>query len=341
METASASFDLDVFDRWAEKSEPWPIFDGDEVRVWIGSDLLVEGYVDRVSIAIDATSRGMRVSGRDRTADLVDCSAMNRPGTFKNKKLEELAQILAQPFGVKVAADVDTGDRIASFTLLPGEKVHEAISRAAIAKNLLVTSGLSGTLSLTRSGSIKSHDSVVEGVNLLAGDTDISSTERFSDYVVEGQASGQGRNNLRATFRDAGVNRYRPLMLCAEQKPTQAFLKSRVEWEARSRAAKSRTARITLAGWRQSSGELWQINRLIPVKSASLGLDEELLIGEVTFELSDSGMLTSLALVRPDAFTSAAELQAGKDLARLRRKGARKRKASASSFVPEFNYDER
>ncbi len=334
LETASASFDVDLFDRWQQVSEPWPIFDQDEVKVWIGPDLLVSGYVDSVSLSIDGESHGMRVSGRDRTADLIDCSATNRPGTFKNKKLEDLAQILASPFGIKVTTDQDTGDPIASFALLSGEKVHEAIARAAIAKNLIVTSGEGGSLLITRSGSRRSIDAITEGKNLLAGSVDVSSTDRFSNYIVEGQSSGQGKatNAMRGTYRDAGVNRYRPLMIHAEQKATASYLSGRAEWEARSRAAKAKVARVTVVGWRQSNGQIWTINRVVPISSSLLNIDEEMLIAEVSFELSDSGMLTNMRLVRPDAYSSEVELKAEKKNERQRRKGAKK--ASSGGVDP-------
>ena len=319
METAAASFDVQAFDKWDANEDPWPIFDYDEVRVYIGPDLLIDGYVDNVDLSIDGSTHGMRVAGRDRTADLVDCSVIIRPGTFINKKLEDLASLMAQPFGVSVITDQDTGPVIAKFTVFPGEKVHEAISRAAIAKNLIVTSAFSGRLAITRSGEKRATDAIVEGKNLLSGSSKLSSAERFSDYLVEGQANGQGeaKNGMKGTYHDAGVPRYRPLMIHAEQKATAEYLNGRAQWEARARAAKARSSEVVLRGWRQSDGNLWQTNRLVNVSAPSLGLDDDLLIGVVTFELSSSsGQTVSMKLVRPDAYTSEDELKATKDIIR-------------------------
>jgi prophage tail gpP-like protein len=346
METAAASFEVEAFDRWEPGEEPWPIFDFDEVKVFIGPDLLIDGHVDEVNLGIDAGAHTMRVSGRDRTADLVDCSAMNRPGTFTNIKLEVLAQRLTQPFGVKVVCDQDTGAPIAKFALLPGEKVHEAIARGAIAKNLIVTSGLSGVLAITRSGTRRAKDAIVEGKNLKSGESKASSIERFSDYTVEGQDSGQGKakNGMKATYHDAGVPRYRPWMGHCEQKATAEYVKARAEWEARARAAKARGANVVVQGWRQSNGILWQTNRLVAAHSPSLGLDEDLLIGEVTFELSSSsGMTVMLKLVRPDAYSSEEELKAAKDiikenrLERRRHRKGRARGVSAAEIAAELD----
>ncbi|KAL6953374.1 hypothetical protein U1Q18_052068 [Sarracenia purpurea var. burkii] len=254
-------------------SQPWPIFEWDEVKVYIGADLLISGYVEEVEFSLDDGSHVMRVAGSDRTVDLVDCSAMLRPGVIKGKKLEEAASILAKPFGIEVVTDQDTGPAIASFALQPGEKVFEAISRAAIAKHLLVTSRPDGSLLITRSGSRRATDAIVEGKNLKSGSSRSSSRDRFSDYIVEGQSSGQGqaKNGQRGTYRDPGFPRYRPLMLQAEQKATAEYVKARAQFEARARAAKSQGAVVVVVGWRQSDGTLWDRNRSSQCNPPPLG----------------------------------------------------------------------
>jgi|GEM_PF-200063 len=332
LESASASFYLVVTDKWAPGGESWPIFEGDRVRVYVGPDLLVDGYVDEVGYALDGSTHAMSVAGRDRTADLIDCSAMNRPGTFSGKRVEEIARALAEPFGVEVVTDVDTGPPIAKFTLQPGERVHEAIARAAIAKNLIVTASSGGRLSITRSGTRRATDAIVEGRNLKAGDATATGADRFSEYVVEGQASGKGKPSMRATYRDPAVKRYRPLMLHSEQKATAEYLSHRAEFEARIRAARARSASVVVTGWRQSSGELWRVNRIVAVEAPSLGLTEELLVGEVALALApNSGQTTTMRLVRPDAYVSATELDAENDAMRAERKAKRKAKSRGVS----------
>jgi prophage tail gpP-like protein len=340
LETASAAFDLGVTDKWQPGEEPWPIFDLDRVRVFVGADVLVDGYVDSVSYSLDGSSHGMTVSGRDRTADLIDCSAVARPGTFVNKRIEESARILAEPFGVEVVADVDTGAPIPKFTLMPGERVHEAIARAAIAKNLIVTVASGGRLALTRSGSRRAVDAIVEGRNLLRGDTSATSAERYSEYIVEGQAAGQGKAAMRATYRDPAVTRYRPLMLSAEQKASAEYLRSRAEYEARIRAARARGGTVVVSGWRQSDGRLWEPNRIVAARAPSLGLTEDLLIADVALDLSPgSGRTTTLRLVRPDAYVSELELDAERDALRQQRKG-KKGKRGKKGQVSKAEMDE-
>ena len=131
-------------------------------------------------------------------------------------------------------------------------------------------------------------------------------------------------------------------MIHAEQKATTEYVTLRAQWEARSRAAKAKSANVTVVGWRQSDGNLWQTNRLVSVTSPSLGLYEDFLIGEVTYELTSSGMVAMLKLVRPDAYTSADELHAAKDIIKTNRvagKGgrAKSRGVSQAEIQQELN----
>lgn len=313
LEAAAAGFAITLLDRWQQASEPWPIFDGDEVAIYIGSDLVLSGYVDAIGADLDAGGHSLSISGRDRTCDLIDCSIDLRPGVIKGKKLEEIGRQIVEPFGIEVRAEVDTGAPIAVFAVLPGETPIEALTRAAAAKNLVVTSDAGGSLVFTRSGERRAVDRIVEGQNLLAGSSSQRSTDRFSHYIVEGQGDGQGQNALREVYRDRGVSRYRPRIIHADGKATRGHLASRAQWEARVAAAASSQASITLQGWRQSDGTLWSANRIVSVEAPSLQVSGDLLIIEVTFEVGSSGTLTGLRLTRSDAYSSAEQLEANKD----------------------------
>ncbi|MCH5770564.1 phage tail protein, partial [Salmonella enterica] len=91
---------------------------------------------------IDLTDKSCRlnVSGRDKTGDLVDSSAIHGSGQWKRARLEQIVRDICKPFGIEVLVQTDTGDAIDSFSLDDGEKAFDAIDRAARAKAILVTS---------------------------------------------------------------------------------------------------------------------------------------------------------------------------------------------------------
>ena len=115
-----------------------------------GPDVLITGYIDTIDIDLTDTYCRLNVSGRDKTGDLVDSSAIHGSGQWKRARLEQIVRDICKPFGIEVLVQTDTGDAIDSFSLDDGEKAFDAIDRAARAKAILVTSSPTGRLVLTR-----------------------------------------------------------------------------------------------------------------------------------------------------------------------------------------------
>lgn len=281
---------------------------GEACEVLMGDERVITGYVDTVDINIDAASHEVTVSGRDKTADLVDCSAVRRSGQWRGLKIEAIAAELAAPFGVRVRADVDTGTALQSFALQEGETVFEAIERAARIRALLLVSDADGALVITRAGTTRVRTPLVLGENALSMRGTQDMRDRFSSYSIKGQApgsdffSGAQVSQMQAKATDPEVKRYRPLVLMNDAPDLGATLRQRAQWEANVRAARSTEIEVTVQGWRHADG-LWQPNALVPVYAEPLLLDDDLLITAVEYQLDERGTTTRLALTRADAFT--------------------------------------
>lgn len=155
IDAISGKFDLNVTDRWEVDSQPWQIFPGDECVIKIGGETLITGYVDEASPEYDSESHGIRISGRDKTCDLVDCSAVVKSYELRGLRLEDIAASLAQPFGINVRAEADTGARFETFAIQPGETCWEAIERAARQRFMLVTTNGAGDLVIAGIGNTR------------------------------------------------------------------------------------------------------------------------------------------------------------------------------------------
>lgn len=309
LEAAAGSFSLTLTERWEENGNftegapCWPIYDGDEAVVKIGSDIVITGYVDDVSISLSATEHSITVSGRDLTEDIVDCSAMNRPGQWLNRTLEQIASDLCGPFGITVSSDVNTGGPIEEFIIQPGETVYQSLERIAKGKQLLITSTADGKLVFTQSSNNVLPVTLLEGENILTCEAGFSSKDRFSSYTVEGQPDSVcGYVACKASATDAAVPRYRPLLVIAEEKANQAYCQSRAVWESLVRAAKAVSVSLSVQGWRTPDGKLWAVNNLINVSAPSIRIDDTLLITDVEFKKDSSGTTTALVLKRQDAY---------------------------------------
>lgn len=319
MKAISGSFELAVVDKWAEDQTAWQIKPGDSCTLMIGEDTLVTGYVDAVSSSIDATTKRVAVSGRDKTGDLVDCSADHKTGSISNVTLLELAKKLAAPFGVGVKALVTSSEKWPAWKIQQGESIFESIERAARLRGVLLMNDGAGNLVITRAATARASSELVQGDNILSAEAEFSMKERFSRYTVKAQGMGLDETNPETDFSmtgsasDAGVSRHRPMVIVAEGAATIASCRTRAQWEATVRLGKSTRVSVTVVGWRQVNGDLWAVNTVVKVNAPGLGLNTELLITEVTFQKSDSGTLTQLTLEPAAAYTPDPTIAAKKD----------------------------
>lgn len=304
----SSVFSLDITDNWTGKG-PLVIKAGDACQLKIGDEAVVTGYVDEYENTIDSGSHTIHVSGRDKTADIVDCTAIVGQGEVLNQDLLAIAKAVAGPFGVEVKSEVDAGSAFSNFSIQPGETGFAVLDRAGRLRGRIFTADGKGALVLTQVGVKRARGALVEGKNAKAWSLRLDTKERFSKYVVKAQHGGTDADNgataahVMAEASDATMGRYRPLVIIAEDQASIADALIRAQWEAKTRAANAATVQVTVQGYEQlDGGPLWTINELVPVELPSIGIKQDLLISEVTMKLDDGGRTTQLTLVRPDAF---------------------------------------
>ena len=307
VEQLAGEFSVSVSERWPGQDSVRAITPGDKFELKLGGQRVMTGWVDTVELGLDQRSHTVEVTGRDVTADLVDCSAVSKTGQWQGQKIEAIARDLARPFGLQVRADVNTGVALTSFALQEGETVFEAIERAARIRALLLITDGDGTLVITRAGVKRVSTTLRTGVNILDCRARLDLRDRFAEYTAKGQAPGSDYFNaaavsqIRAVARDLDVKRYRPLVLTNDAPDLAATLRQRVQWEANVRAARSTEVEVTVQGWRHASG-LWETNTIVPLVAPPLRIDADLLISSVQYVLDDRGTVTVLHLTRADAY---------------------------------------
>ena len=291
----------------------------DRCQLRIGGEIVIDGWVDAVSPSIDAGSHSIRVEGRDRSADLADCSAIHKPGSWSNARIEQIATEIASPFGVGVMAKAATGAPIRKFALQQGETVAAAIERLLRFRGLLAVPTATGDIEIITPDAGAPVATLALGINIKAASGRQDHRERYSDYIVKGQAAGDDERNgrtvaqVRGDAKDSGVRRYRPLLIMAEEQSDGGTALTRARFEAGVRAGRSRGAEIVVAGWRTApGGALWAPNRRVRVQCAPIGMaDEMLLIAAVTFSKSEGdGTTATLSLSPPEAFAQLPQKEA-------------------------------
>ncbi len=308
MEEASSSFDISVTEIWPEQKTEREIHSGDECTIKLANETIITGYIDSASPSYDANNHSMSVRGRDKTADLIDCAAIHKTGEWRKVKLDQIAKDLCAPFGIKVVVDTDIGAPFKAWAIEPGETVHENLERAARHRGVMLMTDGTGVLMITRASKKSLGITLQEGENILTGSAEDNAEQRFSQYIVKGQAQGDDDTNgkavttQKANATDKGVKRYRPMIIVSEDQGDIASFKKRADFEANVRSGRARTASITVQGFTHAKG-LWRPNRLVTVRSPWLKLNREMLISEVDFTQDESGTRTDLKLALPEAYS--------------------------------------
>jgi len=308
IEAISGGFSLGLTEKWQEKQKRMPISCGMECKLLIGDDELICGYVDMVNHSFDANSHAISVSGRDKSADLVDCCALHASGQFLNANALEIANYLAEPFGVNVLSEVALGEVFKSFKLETGEKALDALMRALKQRELLAIPYMGGHLRLAKLGEKSMNETLIQGKNVISASLNIDVKARYSDYICHGQQQGNDEVygkacSCKASIKDEEIARYRPMIVRSSQQGDARFMKKRAEWECKVNRAKSINLNVKVQGFRTSNGELWDIGKKIEVKLPYFGLEKELLLVSTTFSKSKLGTFTELSLKDLDVYS--------------------------------------
>lgn len=350
IEQVAGGFALDLTRRWPGADLPVGIVAGLACQVRIGGEPLITGYIDTVETDLAAERASLRVEGRDKTGDLVDCSALHKTGAWRGATLHQIASDIAAPFGIRVNLDADVKEPFKRFALDDGERAFDAIERAARLRGVLVTSNETGDLVLTRASTAHSGVTLKEGLNLKAISATHSWRERHSVVQVKAQVPGDDDENgtqaahLKASAPDAGINRYRPLVVMAEHGTSSAGLADRARWETQIRLGRGQRGRATVVGWRTDGngfeGALWRPNTLVTIDSPTLNLYGDMLIVGCDWGLSNEGTFTDLTFARPEAFELLPGVGASRLASRLnhRTQGEKRRRKDAGYESP-WNLD--
>ena len=302
-------FDIAVTERWGNQDLPWRILPFAPLTLSIGTDLVLTGYVDSYAPAFGPDQHAVHITGRSRTADLADCTPDIAGGQFSGYGYAAICRSVAGLFGIDVVVEAPGADSApADATIERAQTAFAFLERLGRMAGVLLTDDPQGRLVLTTTGSTQAPGRLVQGDNILHATATLTGHNRFSLYTVKGQHGLAGgaaavQTQQEATATDPTVPRFRPRVQLGETQMTQAQLQTRVNWMRSYAAGQATKAQITVRGWRQPDGSLWQPNQIVPVSSAFLGVDQDLLAVSVEYGLSAAeGTTTTLTLGPPEGY---------------------------------------
>lgn len=309
LERQARDFTLAVTWRWPGQSISVPIRQGAQCQVRIGTDLVLTGWVFATPINYDDKQITLSISGRSLTADLVDCAAVNQPGQWSHQDVLSIVKALAAPYKLTVRSEIAETARLSDHTIEPGETAFESIDRLLTLFRVFSTDDAQGMVVLAQPGSEgRAFDALELGKNILTASAPLDFSGVFSEYRVLGQKSGTDTEfgeqaaEVSATLSDDRTTRKRVLIIQESGQMTQVLAQARANWERGTRMGKALTTTYKVQGWRQSNGALWRHNLLVRVIDPLIGFERDMLIAEVAYSLSESGMVTTLVVGPPDSY---------------------------------------
>jgi len=280
---------------------------------------IINGNIDGVKLKETSNSSSMTVQGRDITADLVDCAAIQPSSTWDKAKFSSIVKAICLPFGIIVdSSQLTTDELIDKFTLQNGETAYQAIERLCRSQAVLPLADLEGNLLLTYAAdfTVTADEDLEVGKNIKEIEYEANWKERFSEYTIRGQRSGAGKawdgriTQMVEQATDLGIDRYRPFVFMSENKATDANLRARVAWEAQVRAGRGTFYNVVVQGWYQTNlitgaKRPWTFNERVNVRAPKWGKDEQQLITAVSFTIDEEGgRKTRLVLKNPDVYAA-------------------------------------
>ncbi|MBI4695499.1 MAG: hypothetical protein HY749_15895 [Gammaproteobacteria bacterium] len=298
-------FQIEAAERYA--SDVLIVNPGDPCQVLLGDDLVITGYVDRVAPGISGRDHRIRIVGRGKCADLVDCSAEWPGMQINGQTAAGIAQRLAAAYGIKVSGAAGLG--IPQMILRYGESAWDVIEEVCRYSALLAIEDARGNLMLTNTGSGRAASGFVQGKNVEQAETCFSMDRRFSEYwgvlMSTDLFTDAGTGDFAiAKVTDAGCTRHRRKAIVAEAAGGgMGVAQQRIVWERNRRIARSSAVTLTCDSWRDAAGALWEPNTIASVDLPALKLPAaEWLIGDVTYERDDRGSRAQLTLMPANAF---------------------------------------
>jgi len=325
IEQAAGAFRLDVTERYPGQPDKWPIRKGQVCSVELDGSTAITGFIDAVPRRFNAESSGITVVGRDRAADIIDSSAII-PGTeygtgdFGPLDLQGLASQLCKPHGinVSVAPGVDVSKPFAKLSIDPGETVWECLERYARQRAVMIMSDAQGGLLITRAGTQRHPQPLVEGENILEAELDDDDSGRFGKYVALGQDepasgwSGKAALQPKGSATDPAVRSNRIQILIAESLANGVTLADRATWERDVRRGRGKQLVVTVQGF-SARGVLWAPNMRVQVRIPRHEIQDTFLIKTVAYSKGEEGTRTELTLVPPSIYDLLPEPEAATD----------------------------
>jgi len=332
IETISGTFN---FVATVDSNNSFPFNVGDPVTVKLDQTPVINGYIEKIDVQYGAQAHTITVSGRDKTADIID-SSIDENLTFEGTiTLQQIITNVLGSLGITDISVIDESGGIDPFTDKEREAggiglpAFEFIEKYARKRQVFLTTDGDGNIVITRaSGNAISTELLNElrgaSNNILSANCSFDFSQRFNKYIAKSQLNPSIVGNDGTTTDstalvnqkgeatpDSEIRSTRQLVFNAETSTPSQTAADRATWEANIRRARSVIYQTTVFGFvAQADGLVWQPNYLVKINDQFADVNAQMLIKSVTYNKSLQGTTTTIDFVVKDAYTLQAEQNA-------------------------------
>ena len=205
----------------------------------------------------------------------------------------------------------------------PGDLCFDYISELAAAKSVVLTSTPSGDLAIYRMGNTTKtiNSPLVNRVrdksknNILSYSFNYDNSKRYFLYTVKStqslastvfsQSTESDNTEIVSQFGveiDGLVRDSRRFVFVNTKTGDSVQQQARAAWERDARISKSRVYKCTVPGFRNSEGDVWEVNTIVEVIDDYARINDSFLINSVNFIYGKDGPISEIEVVSKDSY---------------------------------------
>lgn len=270
------------------------------VEVYVDSELILTGKIDKVSYSYGTQGATVNVQGRSKVGVLVDASLADVPYQWRDLDVMQVATLIGRKFGVEVEQSVGVMPKMANIVGEVGETCFDFLHRLATSNGYILKSLPNGRLSITLARNLIRHFGTLNESSspVLSASADYDGSRRFSYTRVIAQQSGAPM--IERVSRDGSITDYRPRIVVGSEGDA-ANMQAMADHERGMSISESINIQVVVSGWFSSGSILWAPEGTVEAILPSVFLKRPIrfLITDVQFTDDSGGQKATLKLSIP------------------------------------------
>ena len=282
MDSIAHRFSMDIY-----KDGDNVIIEDDEViKIYVDDKVFFTGYLDDNILSITDVKKPLKINGRSKAGDLIDCNILTNK-QYSKLNAKQIIEDLIKPFGISVSTTLSL-EPLETFNTEVGETYFNAINRLCKQTNTLPISDVNGNLLI-----VKNENNITD---ITLTDKDFKSitfprklSNRFSEYVYKKEGIVTDVTDGKIT--DDTIGRFRPFVdINTEDKSNIDMAK----WKKNNDQAKAIQLSGVVVGW-----DL-EINTIVKIETDFVS--SSFLIKDITYTKGDNGTISTVTFVSKDLY---------------------------------------